>query len=529
MSDEQNHPESTESPPAGETRSLLQRWGVPLWAAAVVAVVLVAALVWAALTYLPARTPPPTPTATPRPTNTPAPTDTPLAFAASRENELLIIVAGAADESQGPAQALYEGLAAQARGDILASGDTVRVERLREDATRAADGRKAAAAVYRAALVLWYEDSGTTLVLQMFPGQDSGTAAGRDQPAHNLSTPAQIAFCPAGATAAGTDEQVTAHAALILGAIAIRAGDADRALEQLAQALEAMPGADDCPADRAAAYLFTGNAHMLQSSAAEAADAATTAATATAVAAYTHALELDGAAQLPFAWAIYANRGVAYQAQEEYEAALADLDRALELNPEAPWAYIHRANTYRAIGDYESALADLQRALDLASDSSDGWLSRAYASRGLIYHNMGQYDQALADYSRAIELDPDSPEVYLNRGGTYANMAQFQAALADYDRVVELSPGDADAYYNRGTVYAIIEQYEPALRDLDRALELKPEFAQVYGNRGLVYKALGRREEAIADLERFLEMSDNPQWNQTIAEQLRELREQATE
>ena len=58
------------------------------------------------------------------------------------------------------------------------------------------------------------------------------------------------------------------------------------------------------------------------------------------------------------------------------------------------------------MGRYDEALADLNRAIEL--DPSRDWI---IADRGETYRAMGRYDEALADFNRAIELDPSDAEV----------------------------------------------------------------------------------------------------------------------
>ena len=53
----------------------------------------------------------------------------------------------------------------------------------------------------------------------------------------------------------------------------------------------------------------------------------------------------------------------------------------------------------------EDALADLNRAIEL--DPGD---AQAIAGRGETYRCLERYDEAQADFSRAIELDPDDTE-----------------------------------------------------------------------------------------------------------------------
>ena len=65
--------------------------------------------------------------------------------------------------------------------------------------------------------------------------------------------------------------------------------------------------------------------------------------------------------------------------------ALADFNRAIELDPDATWLLVRRGPTYQAMGRYADALADFCRATDL--DPDDAW---AISNRGEIYREMGR-------------------------------------------------------------------------------------------------------------------------------------------
>lgn len=85
---------------------------------------------------------------------------------------------------------------------------------------------------------------------------------------------------------------------------------------------------------------------------------------------------------------------------EEYPA-IADYDRAIDLDPQLVQAYFNRGLAYVDKGD-------LDRAIDL-----DPQLAQAYLGRGIAYLMTGQYDQALADLSKTIEIDSsDATNVY---------------------------------------------------------------------------------------------------------------------
>ncbi len=73
--------------------------------------------------------------------------------------------------------------------------------------------------------------------------------------------------------------------------------------------------------------------------------------------------------------------------------------------------YINRGRTYIDEGQYDKAVSDYARAIELKPRRAD-----TYYSRGLAYGEKGQYDKAISDYARAIELKPRRADTYYSRG-----------------------------------------------------------------------------------------------------------------
>ena len=84
------------------------------------------------------------------------------------------------------------------------------------------------------------------------------------------------------------------------------------------------------------------------------------------------------------------------------DGAIADFNRAAELNPKDDAPYYNRAQARRLKNDTTGAIADYTKAIELGSTNP-----AAYNNRGNARAENKNRDGAIADYTRAIELKPD--------------------------------------------------------------------------------------------------------------------------
>jgi tetratricopeptide (TPR) repeat protein/serine/threonine protein kinase len=202
--------------------------------------------------------------------------------------------------------------------------------------------------------------------------------------------------------------------------------------------------------------------------------------------------------QYPVAWN---NRGIAYSKLRQYDKAIADHSKAIELKADYTDTWCNRGSAYRESRQYDKAIADFCRAIELKPDFAAGWFGR-----GAVHADMGQRDKAIADYSRAIELKPDYAPGWYMRGSVHADMGQYDKALGDFSKAIELEPDEAKAWYNRGRFYANLDQFDKAVADYTKAIELKPDYAWAWNNRANAYAKLRQEDKALADYTRAIEL-----------------------
>ncbi len=144
-------------------------------------------------------------------------------------------------------------------------------------------------------------------------------------------------------------------------------------------------------------------------------------------------------------------------------------------------------------GQYEEAIAEFTKAIEL-----DPSYARAYSSRGGAYFSKGEYDKAIADYTKAIELDPKLAVAYYFyfRGLAYYYKGEYDKAIADSTK---------------------------AIADCTKAIELDPNCAEAYYARGLCYKEQGKKAEAIADFLMVISLTDDTELIEEAKKEIAEL------
>ena len=65
-------------------------------------------------------------------------------------------------------------------------------------------------------------------------------------------------------------------------------------------------------------------------------------------------------------------------------------------------AYFNRGYDYGELGEYEKAISDYTKVIELNPE-----YATAYYYRGICYRKLGEYNKTISDYTEAIELDPD--------------------------------------------------------------------------------------------------------------------------
>lgn len=186
-----------------------------------------------------------------------------------------------------------------------------------------------------------------------------------------------------------------------------------------------------------------------------------------AIVAANQALEIDASS----AHALLA-RGWALHFIEQPDAALADLDRGLPLEPDEGIGYMRRATVLRDQGKFDRARQDFARAIELVPDDGP-----SHCEYGVLLYRTHEFESALAQFDVAARLRPHDPANWAWRAQADRALQRFDDAKAD-DALAEASAATSEdlvaGLYNVGIVLEGDQDFEGSAREFGRAFALMP-------------------------------------------------------
>ena len=198
------------------------------------------------------------------------------------------------------------------------------------------------------------------------------------------------------------------------------------------------------------------------------------------------------------------DKALALDKRGDVKGALKLLNEAVKLYPDNQFVLVNRGNIYNdRLRDYERAIEDYNKTIELNPKFSWPYLNRAIACGRLK-----RWEEAIVDYGRAIELDVNYASAYNGRAWSYCQIGKFEEALLDANKALELRPNEANFFDTRASAYAGLKRYEEALADMDRAIKLLPE-GWLYYNRGKIYRLMGDETKAQIDFDKARKLGYN--------------------
>ena len=207
----------------------------------------------------------------------------------------------------------------------------------------------------------------------------------------------------------------------------------------------------------------------------------------------------------------YAKLGEAYRLKYQsdrnakwLQAALADCETAIKLNPSIPGVYYTLGWLHTLTGNNELALTEFQKSVALDSRNPDAVIGLAW-----LNEQAGRLDEAEAEYKRAAALSPGDWSNRNELARFYNRHGRYNDAIEQGKEAISLSPDNPMLYSNLGGFYldsGDLSSYPLAENALRKSLALDTTSA-AYGNLALLYLHEKRYADAVTASEKAIALN----------------------
>lgn len=152
----------------------------------------------------------------------------------------------------------------------------------------------------------------------------------------------------------------------------------------------------------------------------------------------------------------FLNIGIDEFYKGKFENAISNLNKSIELNKEFNISYFYRGAAYQAIEEYDEAMLDYTKAIELDPNMTDAYYNRAKIILSRKDIENPDINKAIADLTKAIELDKNFADAIYAMAAAHKELGNYHKALEYLEKLLEISP---DHIYGKALKKLILQKY----------------------------------------------------------------------
>jgi non-specific serine/threonine protein kinase len=205
----------------------------------------------------------------------------------------------------------------------------------------------------------------------------------------------------------------------------------------------------------------------------------------------------------------------------DLRAGIAELERAVAINPQFGYAHHQLAYLYTEFGEYDKAARAARKAVDLQEQyisGEEGFLViGAHTRLGYVFYRQGRYEEALAEYQAELLFLSSSDHVLKDRsmvelhqklgaalvrlGRAEEGRRHLQLAIRKYEERAALGEEEPATQYYVAAAYALLDDAEMAMKLLEKSVG-KQKWNQSRAGRDPDFERLRPAIETLGAVER---------------------------
>ena len=139
----------------------------------------------------------------------------------------------------------------------------------------------------------------------------------------------------------------------------------------------------------------------------------------------------------------YYNKGCRLDDKRQYELALVEYEKALQIAPKMYQAYVNKASALESLGRYNEAMAAVKEGLILNPQNEIGWDVSAR-----IHHAMKKFNEVIKDSDQCLKIVP-ALNCFLRKGNAFEKLKMYKDARKAYEMGLRFHPKSQDLLSNR--------------------------------------------------------------------------------
>lgn len=189
---------------------------------------------------------------------------------------------------------------------------------------------------------------------------------------------------------------------------------------------------------------------------------------------------------------LYFERGEMHRVHRDWTNAVADYDRAQQLNPSVKMIEFCRGRMWLEADQPKRALPHLDKYLSSVTNDSN-----AYATRARVQMQSGNARAAVHDFTRAIALAPvGNPELYIERADALRALGALEDAVRGLDEGIAKMGSLVTLQLRAIEVDCDLKRYDAALMRIDAVMARLQRKESWLVRRAEVLKLAGREKES---------------------------------
>jgi tetratricopeptide (TPR) repeat protein len=157
------------------------------------------------------------------------------------------------------------------------------------------------------------------------------------------------------------------------------------------------------------------------------------------------------------------------------QETIANLKRALELDPKKAQAWFLLGKLYLDLGETDKAAEAFRKLLEVDPSFPYG---HQFLALSLI--DLKDYDGALEHLNEEIKQRPDNYQAYVDRAEVQIQLGNYDKADKDLEVVTQKDPSRWEAFMARARLAYVQEEYDKAKEYLENVLRLKQDAIEAY-------------------------------------------------